>query len=257
MKRILIAGNWKMNTNPASASSLANEIKTEVNQIHDIKSEVLICPPFTNLVNVAQSLHGSPVHLGAQNCYFEKSGAYTGEISLEMIKECCAEYVIIGHSERRSYFGETDEIINTKVMAALEAGITPILCIGESLEERQSGKTEAVLKAQIEKDLENIDKINASKIVIAYEPIWAIGTGVSAEPLQADQAHNFIREVLTGLFGKDEAESILLLYGGSMNDKNAKELLALKNVNGGLIGGASLKAESFVNIINCAEEILK
>jgi len=252
MKKYLIAGNWKMNTSPLEAKELALNIIKELEPVNVSENiDILICPPYTNLWLVKETIQGSIIKLGSQNCYFEKSGAYTGEISINMLKETGCSYVIIGHSERRAIFNETDDIINKKVHAVLENGLTPILCIGETLKERQNEETNKVLECQLNNGLKNIMEQEATKIVIAYEPVWAIGTGVSATTEQVEETHQWIKDWLSRRFSIDKKE-IILLYGGSMSPKNSKELLALEDVNGGLIGGASLKAQSFVEILKSA-----
>jgi triosephosphate isomerase len=215
---------------------------------------VLVCPPAINLLPVIQITAGSKIKTGAQNCHFAKSGAYTGEISCEMIKQSGAEYVIIGHSERRSLFGETDEFINKKVISALDEGLNPILCVGETLEQRNEGSTLQIVIEQLDKGLAGVTDEQAESIVIAYEPVWAIGTGISASSEQAEEVHSQIRAALRVLFS-DKGNIIKILYGGSMNAKNAEELLNQPNISGGLIGGASLKAEDFLSIIKTAGEL--
>lgn len=252
MRNYLIAGNWKMNQNTAETaaffSALANEI-TEVPQGVD----VLVCPTFTSLfaaLEGANTIKG--VHIGAQNMHFENAGAYTGEINADMLNEIGITYVIIGHSERRQYFNETDETVNKKTKKALEKGLVPVLCVGELLSERKADKHFDIVKEQLVKGLEAISADDAGKVVIAYEPVWAIGTGETATPQQAQEMHAYIREVLTEVYNASVAASMQLLYGGSMNPKNAEELLNCKDVDGGLIGGASLKADTFSAMIKTA-----
>jgi len=252
MRKKLIAGNWKMNTNLTNSLELVNGI---LNLIHDVKkTEVLFCPPFTNLFPVSEIIKNTNVQLGAQNCEYRPSGAFTGEISTEMILSVGCSYVIIGHSERRTIYGETDETVNLKVKAALNTGLKPIICIGETLAERNEGNTFEVLKKQISIAYKDIDQNSIKNLVIAYEPVWAIGTGISATNEQAGEAHNWIRNFLKENYGND-ASQIRILYGGSMNDKNCSDLLKLPDVDGGLIGGASLKPEQFVQIILAAENL--
>ena len=253
MRRKLIAGNWKMNTTISEAVNLAADIK-KIFGSRVIKSEILVCPPFTNLYSVSDVLTGSVIKLGAQNCDFHISGAYTGEISINMIKAAGCTYVIIGHSERRTLYGETDEMVNLKVKSALEGGITPIICIGETLDERNAGNTFSVLERQISQAYSGIETDNLNKLVIAYEPVWAIGTGISATTAQAGEAHLRIRQYLRDNYG-ESASDIRILYGGSMNEKNSSELLTLPDVDGGLIGGASLKPELFAAIIEASENL--
>ncbi|HPI19809.1 MAG TPA: triose-phosphate isomerase [Candidatus Kapabacteria bacterium] len=252
MKKFLIAGNWKMNTTPKEAKELSLFIKNSIEQIENTV-DILVCPPFTNITAAAEVLEGSMIKLGAQNCYFAEKGAFTGEISLQMLKALNCSYVIIGHSERRKIFKESNELINKKIIACLSTGIIPIFCIGETLEERQSGNTFNVLKEQMSIGLKDISKEQTKNIVIAYEPVWAIGTGIAATPEQIQETHHQIKEFLNELYN-DTMEN-LILYGGSVDDKNAKSILELDDVNGGLIGGASLKGEVFLEIIKIANDI--
>ncbi len=245
MRKPIIAGNWKMNKTAAEGAALVEELKPLVK---DANCDVVVCVPFTDIPAVSAAAKGSNIHVGAQNVHFAEKGAYTGEISADMLKEFGVEYVIIGHSERRQYFGETDETVNKRMHAALAAGLTPIVCIGESLEERETGKTEDVLAVQIEEGFKGLDDI--SKIVIAYEPIWAIGTGKTATAEQANETIAFIRKKCAEVFCPKCAEKVRIQYGGSMNAKNCKELMAMPEIDGGLIGGASLKAEDFSIIVN-------
>ena len=234
-----------MNKTAAEGAALVNELKPLVK---DADCDVVVCVPFTDIPAVSAAAKGSNIRVGAQNVHFAEKGAYTGEISAEMLKEFGVEYVIIGHSERRQYFGETDETVNKRMHAALAAGLTPIVCVGESLEERETGKTEAVLSVQIEEGLKGLEDV--SKIVIAYEPIWAIGTGKTATAEQANETIAFIRKKCADVFCPKCAEKVRIQYGGSMNAKNCKELMAMPEIDGGLIGGASLKAEDFSFIVN-------
>lgn len=245
MRKPIIAGNWKMNKTAAEGAALVEELKPLVK---DANCDVVVCVPFTDIPAVSAAAKGSNIHVGAQNVHFAEKGAYTGEISADMLKEFGVEYVIIGHSERRQYFGETDETVNKRMHAALAAGLTPIVCIGESLEERETGKTEDVLAVQIEEGFKGLDDI--SKIVIAYEPIWAIGTGKTATAEQANETIAFIRKKCAEVFCPKCAEKVRIQYGGSMNAKNCKELMAMPEIDGGLIGGASLNAEDFSIIVN-------
>lgn len=251
MRKLLIAGNWKMNTGLEETSLLVSSID-EYKSTHDNKNvEVLVCPPFINLITAIDTAAGSPIKVGAQNCYYQEKGAYTGEISASMLSEIGCKYVIIGHSERREIFKEDDELINKKIIAALNQKLIPILCIGEKLEERNAGNTNNILEAQLTKALQNVEISDYSKFVIAYEPVWAIGTGISATNEQANETHNWIRNYLIENLGAAAAD-IRILYGGSMNENNAQDLLKLDNVDGGLIGGASLKASTFNKIIDIA-----
>jgi len=248
-----------MNTTINSCVSIMSEIVSELNAISEINSSVVICPPFTNLFQVGseiQKYNKKNMFLGAQNCYHQPKGAFTGEISIEMLTALNCKYIIVGHSERRAYFYETDAEINKKVLAILEHELNPILCIGETLEERKSGNTFNVLKSQLDACLVNISKENISKVVIAYEPVWAIGTGVSATVSEVQEAHSCLRKYLVENY-QSEGESIYLLYGGSLNDSNAPQILSVLDVNGGLIGGASLEPKKFISIIKTAEELSK
>lgn len=252
MKKMLIAGNWKMHKNLAEAISLAIDIAYWV-QRRQVRSKVAICPPFPFLLEIARLIEYSKVKVGAQNCHYESEGAYTGEVSPRMLASIGCEYVILGHSERRQYFLESDELINRKILTALDFGLKPIFCIGETLEERRDGKTFEIVERQINIGLHNVPLDLLHNIVIAYEPVWAIGTGISAKTEQIDEAHKFIRELLKGKFG-DSGSELLILYGGSLNSKNASEILSLPEVNGGLIGKASLEASEFTKIIEYAEQ---
>lgn len=245
MRKPIIAGNWKMNKTPSEGVALVKEL---LPLVKNAECDVVVCVPATDLYAVGEAIKGSNVKLGAQNVHFAASGAYTGEISADMLKELGVEYVIIGHSERRQYFGETDETVNKRTLAALAAGLTPIVCVGESLEERESGKTEALLKKQVEDGFKGIEDI--TKVVIAYEPIWAIGTGKTATSEQANETIGYIRSEIARLFGKDAAGKVRIQYGGSMKPSNAKELMAMEEIDGGLIGGASLKAVDFSQVVN-------
>ncbi|MBR2969129.1 MAG: triose-phosphate isomerase [Clostridia bacterium] len=244
MRKPIIAGNWKMNKTKAEAIALIEELKPLVK---DAECDVVVCVPFTDIYAVAEAVKGSNIHLGAQNVHFAASGAYTGEISADVLLEAGVEYVIIGHSERRQYFGETDETVNKRTLTALEKGLTPIVCVGESLEERETGKTEEVLKTQIVNGLKDVEDIK--KVVIAYEPIWAIGTGKTATSEQANETIAFIRKVVAETFCPKCAEKVRIQYGGSMNAKNAHELMSMPEIDGGLIGGASLKAVDFSIVV--------
>ncbi len=246
MKKYLIAGNWKMHKNISESEELIDTIKSNFSQ-EDENVKLLVAPPFTNLYFVYQKIKDTGIYLGAQNCHWESSGAFTGEISPDMLQSVGCNYVIIGHSERRAMFGETNEKINKKLHALLSNSLNPIVCIGETLEQRQAGKTFQVLEDQLTNGLKGISNEQIKNIIIAYEPVWAIGTGVAATIEQVDEAHNWIREKLVNLFGENALQTIIQ-YGGSVNEKNSVELFSLKNVNGALIGGASLKADSFIKI---------
>lgn len=244
MRKPIIAGNWKMNKTAAEAKELVNELKPLVK---DAECDVVVCVPFTDIYAVAEAVKGSNIRLGAQNVHFADHGAFTGEISADMLLEAGVEYVIIGHSERRQYFGETDETVNKRTLTALAKGLKPIVCVGESLEERETGKTEAVLKAQIVNGLKDVEDI--TKVVVAYEPIWAIGTGKTATAEQANETIAFIRKTIAENFCPKCAEKVRIQYGGSMNAKNAHELMSMPEIDGGLIGGASLKAADFSIVV--------
>ena len=245
MRKPIIAGNWKMNNTASEGAALVKELAPLVK---DANCDVVVCVPAIDIPAVSEALKGTNIGLGAQNVHFAEKGAFTGEISANMLKEYGVEYVIIGHSERRQYFGETDETVNKRTLTALAAGLTPIVCIGESLEERESGKTEDVLYTQIHEGLKNIEDIK--KIVIAYEPVWAIGTGKTATAEQANETIAFIRKTVGEMFCPKCAAALRIQYGGSMNAKNCKELMAMEEIDGGLIGGASLKAPDFATIVN-------
>jgi triosephosphate isomerase (TIM) len=255
MRKKILAANWKMNLTHSEAKSYFETFLSEVGQVNDV--EIVIIPPFTAIpALVAASEKVPTVWIGAQNMHWEKSGAFTGEVSAEMLRALYVKYVIVGHSERRSLFGETDEIVNRKVRAALEAGLRPILCVGEALHERENGKVEDVLRTQTRKGLENVAEKDLSEIVVAYEPCWAIGTGLSATPAEAEKAHALIRSVLADLFGSATADRVRIQYGGSVKPENAEDLMRQKNIDGALIGGASLDPRSFARIIWRAEAAL-
>jgi triosephosphate isomerase len=245
VRRLLIAGNWKMHKTVPEALELVRELKERLKEVND--RDILVCPPFTALYPVGKELEGSSIKLGAQNMFYERKGAFTGEISPVMLKDAGCEYVILGHSERRKIFGETDELINRKVLSAAGNGLTPILCVGETLEEREAGRTKEVVGRQVRKGLKGFPA--EAELVIAYEPVWAIGTGRSATPEMAQEVHKFIREVLTELFGQEKAGKTRILYGGSVKPENAKSLLEMEEIDGALVGGASLKADSFEKIV--------
>lgn len=245
----IIAGNWKMNKSRAEAKALAEEL---LPLVKDADCGVVICTPFLDLETAVNATEGSNVKVGAQNCHWAASGAFTGEIPASMIKEVGAEYVIIGHSERRQYFGETDETVNKRTRAAIDGGLKVILCCGELLDERNQGIMEEIVGKQLKVALGGISEEELKNIIIAYEPVWAIGTGVTAAADQAQEACKFIRELIAKLYSAEAAEGITIQYGGSMNAKNAAELLSKEDVDGGLIGGASLKAPDFAAIVAAA-----
>lgn len=246
MRKNLIAGNWKMYKTPSESINFVNELIKNVKNYQD--REILICPPFTSLYPVSQVIKNSNIKLGAQNVYFEDEGAYTGEVSPLMLKDIGVEFVICGHSERRNIFGETDEIINKKVIKVAEKGMNVILCVGEKLQEREKGETFKIVENQIKKCLKNFDKME--NLVIAYEPVWAIGTGKTALPQQAEEVHIFIREMISKIYNKDIAENLIILYGGSVKPENIDSLMKEKNIDGVLVGGACLKIDSFLRIID-------
>ncbi len=250
MRIPIIAGNWKMYTTASEAVQLVEHLKPLVENLNGV--EIAVCPPFVNLIPVAQALKGSHIRLGSQNMYWEEEGAFTGEVSAKMLKEVGCHFVILGHSERRQYFGETNEGVNKKVKKALASGLWPIVCIGETLEEREKGITENVIQSQLEGCFQGLSSTDMKKIVIAYEPVWAIGTGRNATPEQAEEVHRFIRRWIENRFGKETAEAIRIQYGGSVKPENAKDLLSQPNIDGALVGGASLKAESFATIVKSA-----
>jgi triosephosphate isomerase len=253
MRQPIIAGNWKMNKDVKETIALVNDIKRDVFSVENV--EIVICPPFTNLSDAGEMLIESNIALGAQNCYWEKEGAFTGEVSVDMIKSVGCRYVIIGHSERRQYFGETDETVNLRVKAAIEGGLIPIMCIGEILDQREAGKTLDVVRTQITDGLKGFDEELLDTLVIAYEPVWAIGTGKTATPDQAQEVHSFIRGLLGELFSESFSNSRRILYGGSVKPDNIEELMRKEDVDGGLVGGASLKAESFNALVNKTAEL--
>ncbi len=250
-RRTVIAGNWKMNFTPAEATAFINEIKPMV--AGKDNCDIIFCAPYITIPAAMEAAKGSNIVIGAENVHFAEKGAYTGEVSATMLKSIGVDTVIIGHSERRQYFGETDETVNLRTKAALAAGMRVILCMGEVKEQRLAGITNEVCAMQIKLDLAGIPAEDMKNIVIAYEPVWAIGTGLTATPEQAEETCAAIREVLVELYGKEVAEATTIQYGGSMNDANAAELLAKPNVDGGLIGGASLVAKKFTAIVDAAQ----
>ena len=251
LRRTVIAGNWKMNKTPAEAKALIEEMKPLV---AGADCDVVLCVPYIDIPAAVEAAKGSNIHIGAENVHFKASGAYTGEVSAEMLGAVGAEYVVIGHSERRQYFGETDQTVNLRTLAALNAGLKVILCVGETLEQRELGYTETLLKYQTKIGLTNVSEELLKNVIIAYEPVWAIGTGVTATDDQADEGNGFVREAIAEAYGKDVAETVTVQYGGSMNAKNAEGLLSKVNVDGGLIGGASLKAVDFSVIVKAASK---
>lgn len=250
MRKPFIAGNWKMNTMLAEAVGLVKEMRQGLDAVAGV--EKAVCPPFISLEAVKKVIEGSSIKLGAQNLYFEEKGAYTGEISPSMLADIC-ELVIIGHSERRQYFGETGEVVNQKIQAALKVGLKPILCIGEKLEEKEAGRTEEVVSEQLGSSLSGIDSVD--DLIIAYEPIWAIGTGRAATGEQANETIGFIRHNVAKLYNEDIAQKTRILYGGSVNASNTAEFLSQPEIDGALVGGASLKANEFISIVQQTVEI--
>ena len=250
-RKTVIAGNWKMNKTPDEAKALIEEMKPLVK---DADCDVVLCVPYVDIPAAIEAAKGSNIKIGAENVHFKASGAYTGEISADMLLALGVEYVVIGHSERRQYFGETDQTVNLRTLAALNAGLKAIVCVGESLEQRELGYTETLLKFQTKMALTNVTKEQLKNVIIAYEPVWAIGTGVTATDEQADEGNGFVRAAIAEAYGADIAETVTVQYGGSMNAKNAEGLLSKVNVDGGLIGGASLKAPDFSVIVAAASK---
>ena len=251
LRKVVIAGNWKMNKNPQEAAALIAEIKPLVK---DAGCDVVVCVPYVDLPAALEAVKGTRIGVGAENCHWAKSGAFTGEISAEMLRSMDVGYVIIGHSERRQYFGETDVTVNQRIRAALDAGLRVILCVGESLEQREQNVTMEHVASQVKIALGGVSKEEMKKIIIAYEPIWAIGTGKTATAQQANEVNRGIRETVASLYGKETADALTVQYGGSMNAGNAAELLAQPDVDGGLIGGASLKPKDFAVIVDAASK---
>jgi triosephosphate isomerase (TIM) len=249
----VIAGNWKLHKSNTEAQQLANQIKIRSTDIKN--TDIILCPPFTALTVVFDVVKDSAIGLGAQNMYWEKSGAFTGEINAEMIKSTGAGYVIIGHSERRQYFGETDETVNKKIKAALQEGLKAIVCVGESLDQRETGITDQIIETQVTGALAGLNEPQMAEIIIAYEPVWAIGTGKTASPEQAQEVHAQIRFLVNKQFGDTVSENIRIQYGGSVKAENAEILLSQPDIDGALVGGACLKAETFLPIIQAAEKL--
>lgn len=251
LRSAVIAGNWKMNNTPSEAKALIEESKP---LLEKAECEVVMCVPFVDLPTALEAAKGTNIKIGAQNCHFEKSGAFTGEISAPMLKEMGVEYVILGHSERRTYFGDTDETVAKRLKAALNSGLKVILCVGEYKEQREQGITAELVAMQVKIALLGLTQEEIKNVIVAYEPIWAIGTGLTATADQADEVCGIIRETVAKLYSKEAADSMTIQYGGSMNAKNAAELLSKENVDGGLIGGASLKAPDFAAIVDAASK---
>jgi triosephosphate isomerase len=253
MRKPVIAGNWKMYKDLKGAIELAIGIKREVYDVENV--EIVICPPCVNLDEVCDVTLNSNIGMGAQNMHWEKEGAYTGEISAEMLKSVGCKYVIIGHSERRKYFCETDEIVNLKVKAAIDNGLIPIMCVGETLEEREANKTLQVVSAQVKGGLKGFDEKFIHNLMIAYEPVWAIGTGKTATPQQAQEVHAMIRKLIAEMFGKNLSDGMRILYGGSVKPDNIESLMKENDIDGGLIGGASLKADGFGDMVKTTSRL--
>lgn len=247
MRKIIIAGNWKLNMKSKEAVELVTLIKREVGDVQDV--DMVVCPVFTVIADVHDVIHDTNIRLGAQNLYWEDAGAFTGEVSAPMLKDIGVEYVIIGHSERRQYFGETNETVNKKIGAALKQGMVPIVCVGEVLEERESGKTFDVIEKQIKESLAGFSAEETEQMIIAYEPVWAIGTGKTASPDQAQEVHALIRKLLTEMHNQQVASIVRIQYGGSVKPDNVVELMSQEDIDGALVGGASLKADSFADMI--------
>ena len=250
MRKTVIAGNWKMNMTPAMTKAFIEELAPMVKGMD--KCDIVLCVPAIDIPAAVEAAKGTNIQIGAENVHFKASGAYTGEISAEMLVEAGVKYVVVGHSERRQYFGETDQTVNLRTLAAVNAGLTAIVCVGETLEQRELGYTETLLKYQTKMALTGISKEQLKNIVVAYEPVWAIGTGVTATADQADEGNGYVRAAIAEVYGADVAETVTVQYGGSMNDANAAELLSKVNVDGGLIGGASLKTDKFTAIVKAA-----
>ena len=251
-REIVIAGNWKMNKTPFEARVLAEAVRE---RCENAACKVVICVPFVDLFQAKEGLLGSSkIALGAQNVHWAPSGAFTGEISAEMLLSCGTEYVVIGHSERRQYFGETDESVNKRTLAALQAGLKPIVCVGETEREREEGLTESVIARQVKAALTDVDEAALENLIFAYEPVWAIGTGKTATSEQAEEVCRYLRDLVKELYSDAAADALTIQYGGSMNAKNAAELLSMPDIDGGLIGGASLKPDDFAVIVNAGSE---
>jgi len=247
MRKKVIAGNWKMYKDFEETKTIINGLKETLGTY--TTSTVVVCPPFTSLTLVSNMLKGTAIHLGAQNMYFETEGAFTGEVSGKMLKSVGCEYVILGHSERRQYFGETDEFINKKAKKALELELIPIVCVGETLDQREKGITKEIVTAQVRGVFKDITAEQVRKLIIAYEPVWAIGTGKTATPAQAQEVHLLIRTLIQEMFNKETAEALIIQYGGSVKPENAAELMKQPDIDGALVGGACLKADSFTAIV--------
>lgn len=257
MRKTVIAGNWKMYKTITEAIELANGLKRELFSLDSEAIDIVLCPPFTALTEVGEVIAESNIKLGGQDCFWQDEGAFTGEVSPKMLKDAGCSYVVLGHSERRQFFSETNASVNKKIRAALSHELTPIVCVGERLEEREKGLTFQVLDDHVKGSLQGLSQEEALKLVIAYEPVWAIGTGKTATPAQAEEAQNYIRTLLSKLYNKDVAESIRIQYGGSVKPENAAELMRQPDIDGALVGGASLQVESFSQIVKKASEVIK
>jgi len=257
MRKTIIAGNWKMYKTIGEAIELANGLKRELFKLNGQEIDIVLCPPFTALAEVAEVIFESNIHLGAQDAHWQDEGAFTGEVSAPMLKDIGCTFVIIGHSERRLYFGETNESVNKKIKAALKHNLTPIVCVGETLKEREGGKTFRVLDDHIQNGLKDISNEDILKLVIAYEPVWAIGTGKTATPEQAQEAQKYIRDLLRKMYNNESADIVRIQYGGSVKPENITELMKQPDVDGALVGGASLSIETFAQIVRKAAEVIK
>ncbi|OQX82062.1 MAG: triose-phosphate isomerase [Candidatus Omnitrophica bacterium 4484_70.1] len=253
MRKVLIAGNWKMHKTIKEAEELVSQIKVELENFD--KAEIVVCPPFTALAKVSEIIKGTNIKLGAQNCFWQERGAFTGEISFSQLLDCGCRFVIIGHSERRRYFKEDDAMINKKLKSVIGTGLIPILCVGETLEEREADQTMEVVGRQLEEDLKGLEEEEISSLVIAYEPVWAIGTGKVARAFEAEEVQRFIRDWIRNKFSSSLAENLRILYGGSVKPENIKDLIKEEDIDGALVGGASLKADSFIEIVKNASKI--
>ncbi|MBV8275227.1 MAG: triose-phosphate isomerase [Verrucomicrobia bacterium] len=255
MRKKILAANWKMNLTHVEAESYVQTFLNEVGEVTDV--EIVIIPSFTSIPTLAQASNNAPfIRLGAQNLHWQKNGAFTGEISATMLRALFVKYVIIGHSERRALFGETDETVQKKVHTALEAGLRPIMCVGETLAEREAGAVQKVLRRQVEEGLKGVSADHLSEIVLAYEPVWAIGTGRTATPAQAEEVHAFLRSIIREIFDQTAADRTRIQYGGSVKPENTEELMREPNIDGALVGGASLDAHSFARIVRASEKAL-
>ena len=255
MRKPIIAGNWKLNKTSHEAVELVTLLIRDLSDMSEV--DIVVCPVFTALADVRDVLNDSNIQLGAQDVFWEDKGAFTGQVSAPFLKDIGCRYVIIGHSERRRYFGETNQTVNKKIKAALEHDLTPIVCVGEKLEEREGNKTFQVIQEQCKESLSDLSISEIQKITIAYEPVWAIGTGKTATPPQAEEAHKFIREFITNMYNKEVALSLRIQYGGSVHEENIRDLMVQPDIDGALIGGASLKAESFIKIVRACLDLKK